>query len=227
MRYEIKGDTLPVVILYPEAGESVITEGGGMTWMSPNMKMETTSGGGFGRMLGRALAGEKLFQNIYTAQGGPGMIACASSFPGSIEAFEIAPGRSMILQKSAFLCAENGVELSTFMQKKLGAGLFGGEGFIMQRVAGNGLCFAEFDGCVVKYDLGPGQKLIVDTGNLAAMTEGCTIDIQKVPGVKNALFGGEGLFNTVVTGPGTVWLQSMSIQGLAGLILPYLPKTSS
>ena len=116
MRYEIKGDTLPVAILYLESGESIITEGGGMTWMTPNMKMETTSNGGIGKMLGRALSGEKLFQNIYTAQGGQGMIACASSFPGSIEAFEIAPGRSMILQKSAFLCAQGGVELSNFFQ---------------------------------------------------------------------------------------------------------------
>ena len=227
MRYEIKGDTLPVVILYPESGESIITEGGGMTWMSPNMRMETTSGGGLGKMLGRAFSGEKPFQNIYTAQGGPGMLACASSFPGSIQAFEIAPGRSMILQKSAFLCAERGIELSTYLQKKLGAGFFGGEGFIMQKISGQGLCFAEFDGHVVRYDLNAGQQIIVDTGNLAAVTEGCSIDIQKVPGVKNALFGGEGLFNTVVTGPGTVWLQTISIAGLAGLLSPYLPTSGS
>ena len=227
MRYEIKGETLPVAILYPEAGESIITEGGAMSWMSPNMKMETTSGGGLGKMLGRALSGEKLFQNIYTAQGGPGLLACASSFPGSIEVFEIGPGRGMVLQKSAFLCAERGVELSTFFQKKLGAGLFGGEGFIMQKISGSGLCFAEFDGYVIKYDLNPGQQLVVDTGNLAAMTEGCSIDIQKVPGVKNALFGGEGLFNTVITGPGSVWLQTMSLPALAGLLIPYLPKSGN
>ena len=227
MRYEIKGDTLPVVILYPESGESVITEGGGMTWMSPNMKMETTSGGGIGKMFGRVLSGESLFQNIYTAQGGPGMLACASSFPGSIEAFEIAPGRSMILQKSAFLCSERSVELSNFLHKKLGAGFFGGEGFIMQKVSGQGLCFAEFDGHVVKYELGAGQQIVVDTGNLAAVTEGCSIDIQKVAGVKNALFGGEGLFNTVVTGPGTVWLQTMSLPGLAAMLAPFFPKSAN
>lgn len=227
MRYEIKGDTLPVVILYPEAGESIITEGGAMSWMSPNMKMETSSGGGLGKMLGRALSGEKLFQNVYTAQGGAGMLACASSFPGSIEVFQIGAGSGMILQKSAFLCAERGVTLSTFLQKKLGAGFFGGEGFIMQKVSGSGLCFAEFDGCVIQYELSAGQKLVVDTGNLAAMTESCSIDIQKVPGVKNALFGGEGLFNTVITGPGRVWLQTMSIPGLAGLIAPYLPQSGS
>ena len=225
MQYEIKGDTLPVVILYPNAGESIITEGGAMSWMSPNMQMQT-SGGGFGKMLGRAFSGESIFQNIYTAQGGPGMIACASSFPGSIEAFQITPGSSMILQKSAFLCAEAGVQLSVHFQKRLGAGFFGGEGFILQKISGQGLCFAEFDGCVVKYQLQPGQQLIVDTGNLAAMTESCTMDIKTVPGIKNALFGGEGLFNTVITGPGTVWLQSMSVASLAGLISRYIPKSN-
>ncbi len=225
MRYEIKGGTLPVVILYPEAGESIITEGGAMSWMSANMKMETTSGGGLGKMLGRALSGEKLFQNIYTAQGGPGLLACASSFPGSIEAFEIGPGNNMIFQKSAFLCSESGVTLSTHLQKKMGAGFFGGEGFIMQKISGQGLCFAEFDGHVVKYNLNPGQQLVVDTGNLAAMTESCSIDIQSVGSVKNALLGGEGLFNTVITGPGTVWLQTMSVPSLASLIAPYIPSS--
>ncbi len=225
MRYEIKGGTLPVVILYPEAGESIVTEGGAMSWMSPNMAM-TTSGGGFGKMLGRAFSGESIFQNIYTAQGGPGMIACASSFPGSIQAFQITPGSSMIFQKSAFLCADSGVTLSVHFQKRLGAGFFGGEGFIMQKVTGQGLCFAEFDGDVTQYQLQPGQQIIVDTGNLAAMTESCTMDIQTVPGIKNALFGGEGLFNTVITGPGTVWLQSMSVANLAGLLSRYLPKSN-
>ncbi len=225
MRYEIKGDTLPVVILYPEAGESIITEGGAMSWMSPNMQMQT-SGGGFGKMLGRAFSGESLFQNIYTAQGGPGMLACASSFPGSIQAFQITPGSSMIFQKSAFLCAEAGVTLSVHFQKRLGAGFFGGEGFIMQKISGQGLCFAEFDGSVMQYQLQPGQQIIVDTGNLAAMTESCSMDIKTVPGIKNALFGGEGLFNTVITGPGTVWLQTMSVASLAGVISKYIPKSN-
>ena len=225
MRYEIKGDTLPVVILYPEAGESIITEGGAMSWMSPNMQMQT-SGGGFSKMLGRAFSGESLFQNIYTAQGGPGMLACASSFPGSIQAFQITPGSSMIFQKSAFLCAEAGVTLSVHFQKRLGAGFFGGEGFIMQKISGQGLCFAEFDGSVMQYQLQPGQQIIVDTGNLAAMTESCSMDIKTVPGIKNALFGGEGLFNTVITGPGTVWLQTMSVASLAGVISKYIPKSN-
>ena len=155
MRYEIKGETLPVVVCYLDNGERMITEGGGMSWMSPNMKMETTTNGGIGKAFGRMFSGEKMFQNIYTAQG-DGMIAFASSFPGSIRAFQIAPGQEMILQKSAFLASESGVELSVFFNKKVGSGLFGGEGFIMQKISGYGTVFAEFDGHVVEYELQPG-----------------------------------------------------------------------
>lgn len=224
MQYQIQGETLPVVICQLSAGERMITEGGGMAWMSPNMKMETTSNGGLGRALGRMFSGEKMFQNIYTAQGGPGMIAFASSFPGSVKAFQIAPGQELVFQKSAFLACEAGVQLSVHFQKKLGSGLFGGEGFILQRISGNGIVFAEFDGHVVDYELQNGQSIVVDTGHLAAMTASCQIDIQTVPGVKNILFGGEGLFNTVITGPGHVWLQTMPISNVAECLRPYFPS---
>lgn len=223
MRYQIQGETLPVVICELEAGERMITEGGAMSWMSPNMKMETTSNGGIGKAFGRAFSGEKMFQNIYTAQGGPGMIAFASSFPGSIRAFEITPGQDMIFQKSAFLASEAGVQLSMHFRKKIGSGLFGGEGFIMQKVSGQGIMFAEFDGHVVEYELQPGQQIVIDTGHLAAMAATCSMDIQSVPGVKNMLFGGEGFFNTVITGPGKVWLQTMPISNVAGALQPYIP----
>ena len=223
MRYQIQGETLPVVMCELEAGEKMITEGGAMSWMSPNMKMETTSNGGIGKALGRAFSGEKMFQNIYTAQGGPGMIAFASSFPGSIRAFEITPGQEMIFQKSAYLAGEESVQLSVHFRKKLGSGLFGGEGFIMQKVSGSGIVFAEFDGHVIEYDLQPGQQIVIDTGHLAAMSSTCNMDIQKVPGVKNMVFGGEGLFNTVITRPGKVWLQTMPISNVAGAIRPYIP----
>lgn len=226
MKYEIKGDTLPVVLCYLEGGEKMINEGGSMSWMSPNMKMETTTNGGVGKAFGRMFAGEKMFQNVYTAEGGNGMIAFASSFPGSIRAFEITPGQDMVFQKSAFLAGEAGVNLSIFFNKRFGAGLFGGEGFIMQRVSGQGIVFAEFDGHVIEYDLQPGQQIIVDTGHLAAMSATCGIDIQSVPGVKNMLFGGEGFFNTVITGPGHVWLQTMPISNVAGILRPYLPSGS-
>lgn len=224
MRYQIQGETLPVVICELEAGERMITEGGAMSWMSPNMKMETTSNGGIGKAFGRAFSGEKMFQNIYTAQGGPGMIAFASSFPGKIVAYDIGPGRELVVQKSGFLASEAGVDLSVFFQKKFGAGLFGGEGFIMQRLSGQGTVFLEFDGHIVEYDLEPGQQIVVDTGYLAAMESTCSIDVRSVPGVKNMVFGGEGIFNTVISGPGHIWLQTMPISNVAGEIARFIPS---
>ena len=223
MRYEIKGDTLPVVICELDAGETMITESGAMAWMSPNMNMETTTNGGIGKAFGRMFSGENLFQNRYTAKGGTGMIAFASSFPGSIKAFEIRPGKEYIFQKKTFLAGESGVNISVHFQKKIASGLFGGEGFILQRISGNGIAIAEFDGHVVEYDLKPGQQIIVDSGYLAAMESTCQIDIQTVPGLKNAVFGGEGIFNTVITGPGRIWLQTMPIYSVAGAIRPYIP----
>ncbi len=224
MRYRIEGTPLPVVICDLEAGEQMITERGSMSWMSPNMKMETTSNGGIGKAFGRMFSGEAMFQNRYTAMGGPGMIAFASSFPGTILAVEITPDKPLIVQKSAFLASTTGVELSVFFQKKLGAGLFGGEGFIMQRLTGHGVAFLEIDGYTVEYDLAPGERLIVDTGYLATMDATCSMDIQTVPGVKNMLFGGEGIFNTVLIGPGKVRLQTMPINSVASSIAQFVPS---
>jgi uncharacterized protein (TIGR00266 family) len=214
MQYRIVGEPSPVVECTLQAGESMITERGSMTWMTPNMQM-TTSGGGIGKVLGRMLTKEALFQNIYTAQGGAGMIAFGSSFPGSIRAIKLTPGAAVICQKSAFLASESGVELSVFFQKSLGAGLWGGEGFIMQRITGNGIVFLEIDGSAVEYDLAPGQSMIIDTGYLVMMDASCSMDIQMVGGLKNTLLGGEGFFNTVVTGPGHIVLQTMPLSGVA------------
>ncbi len=222
MKYEIKGGNLPVAICHLEAGETMITENGSMSWMSPNMEMETNAGG-FGKALGRMFSGESIFQNFYTAKGGEGMIAFASSFPGSIVPFEIAPGKELIVQKSGFLASERTVELSVHIQKKLGAGFFGGEGFIMQKLSGYGVAFVEFDGAVMEYDLAPGESLVLDTGYLAAMEASCKMEIQQVAGLKNKLLGGEGFFNTVVSGPGKVWIQTMPINKVAGAIRPYIP----
>ncbi len=224
MRYSIEGEPLPVVICTLDSGETMITESGAMSWMTPNMKMETTSNGGVGKMLGRVFTGESMFQNRYTAQGGEGMIAFASSFPGSIRAFEIAPGQDIVAQKKAFLASTSGVELSVFFQKKVGSGLVGGEGFLMQKLSGQGMAFLEFDGFVKEYDLQPGQQMVIDTGYLAAMSSSCKVDVQTVPGIKNAIFGGEGIFNTVITGPGHLWLQTMPVPQLAGALVPYLPS---
>ena len=224
MNYQIYGEPLPVVTCNLTAGEMMITERGSMSWMSPNIRMETTTNGGIGKALGRMFAGEAMFQNKYTAVGGDGMIAFASSFPGSIRALNITPGNGMIVQKSAFLASEKGVELSIHFQKKFGAGFFGGEGFIMQKLFGNGIAFIEIDGSAVEYELKPGQQIIVDTGYLAAMTESCHMDIQSVPGVKNMLFGGEGIFNTIITGPGKVILQTMPVSNMAASISSFLPS---
>ena len=222
MQFEIVGNTLPAVICTLQTKESLITENGAMSWMTPNMKMETTSNGGVGKAIGRAFTGERMFQNIYTAEGGPGQIAFASSLPGYIRAFQIRPGREMIVQKRGFLASEMGVTLSVFFQKKFGAGLFGGEGFIMQRLSGNGTAFVEFDGYVVEYTLAPGQQMVIDTGYLAAMDATCQMDIKKVPGLKNMILGGEGIFNTVITGPGKIYLQTMPLNKLAQSIQPYI-----
>ena len=222
MKYEIKGEPMPVVVCQLESGESLKCESGAMSWMSPNMQMET-SGGGAGKMFGRLLSGETMFQNKYTAQGN-GMIAFASSFPGSIRAVEIGPNRSVVVQKRAFLAAEDGVELSVFFQKKGMAGFFGGEGFVMQKLSGQGTAFLEIDGSVVEYELSAGQQIIVDTGNVAMIDDTCTLDVQQVKGVKNILFGGEGLFNTVITGPGKVLLQTMPISGFVNTIAGMLPS---
>ena len=223
MQHKIVGEPMPVVICDLAQDECMITEKGSMVWMSPNMEMQT-SAGGIGKAFGRMFSGESMFQNIYTAKGGPGMIAFGSSFPGSIRAIQVSPDKPIVAQKSAFLAAEQGVELSVFFQKKLGAGFFGGEGFIMQKLTGTGTAFLEIDGSVVEYDLKEGEKLIVDTGNLAMMDATCTIDIQSVKGLKNKLFGGEGFFNTVITGPGHVVLQTMPLSGFAGAIASVLPS---
>ena len=225
MRYSIEGEPLPVVICEVDNGETITCEGGAMAWMSSNMKMETKSGG-VGKLLGRAFSGESLFLNHYTAEGGAGMIAFSSNVPGSIRAFEISPGRDIVAQKNAFLACESGVDLSVFFQKKLGSGFFGGEGFVMQKLSGQGIAFVEFDGYCKEYDLAAGESIIIDTGYLAAMESTCSIDIKTVPGIKNALFGGEGLFNTVITGPGHIWLHSMPVSQLAGALIPFLPLKS-
>ena len=227
IRYEIEGGNLPVVICYPQAGQTLCTQSGAMSWMSPNMKMDTNTGGGFKKMLGRMFSGESIFMNEYTAMGGQGMIAFASSFPGSIIPYQVTPGNGIIVQKRGFLAAESTVDIAVHFQKKFGAGLFGGEGFIMQRLSGRGTAFVEIDGDLMEYILKPGQQIVVDTGNVAGFEPSVQMDIQTVPGAKNMLFGGEGIFNTVLTGPGRVWLQTMPIYNVANAIRPYIPTSSN
>ncbi len=222
IKYEIEGGNLPVVICYPEAGQTLCTESGAMSWMSPNMKMDTSTGGGLKKMFGRMFSGESLFVNEYTPQGGSGMIAFASTFPGSIIPYQVTPGNGIVVQKRGFLAMEKGLELSVYFQKKLGKGFFGGEGFIMQRITGNGMVFLEIDGHCKEYDLAAGQSIVVDTGYLAAMSESCTMDVEMVRGAKNIFLGGEGLFHTRITGPGKVYIQSMPVLHIAERLAPYI-----
>ena len=185
MKYEIKGGEFPVVICSLSDGESMITERGSMVWQTPNIKMETR-GGGVGKMFARAFSGDSMFQNIYTAQG-DGVIAFGTSFPGRILPMRISPDNELVMQKRSFLASTPGVRLEVVFNKKLGAGLFGGEGFIMQRLSGSGMAFAEIDGTLVEYDLQPGQQIVVDTGNVAGFTAGVQMEIRQVPGMKNKL----------------------------------------
>ena len=221
MRYEIRGGEFPVLICNLNDGEAMITERGSMVWQTPNIGMETR-GGGVGKMFARAFSGDSMFQNIYTARGS-GTIAFGTSFPGRIIPMQIGPGREIVMQKRSFLASTPGVKLEVIFNKKLGAGLFGGEGFIMQRLSGEGLAFVEIDGDVFETELASGEELIADTGNVAAFESSVQMDIRQVPGLKNKLLGGEGLFNTLLTGPGKVWLQTMPISGVAAALRPYLP----
>lgn len=223
MKYTIQGGQLPVAVCELEAGEEMFTESGGMSWMSGNISMSTNMEGGLMKGLGRMFSGESMFMATYKAEGGPGMIAFASSFPGSIIAVDLAPGQSMVCQKRSFLAAARSVTIAMHFQKKLGAGLAGGEGFVMQRITGPGVAFLEIDGAAIEYDLQPGQAMKVDTGHVAMMDASVSLDIATVKGFKNVLFGGEGLFLTTVTGPGHVWLQSMPIENVAKNLIPFLP----
>ena len=226
MRYQIQGDNMPVVICALDAGESIVCEAGAMSWMTPNMEMETKAGGA-GGFFGRMISGESGFQNHYTAQGGSGLIAFTSNFPGNILAVEITPDEPIIIQKKAFLACTTGVKMEVFFQKKIGTALFGGEGFIMQKLSGSGTVFLELDGSVINYQLKAGEKMLISTGHLAMMDSSVTMDIQQIKGVKNVLFGGESLFNTVVTGPGKVTVQTMPMANLVAAVAALIPTKSN
>ncbi len=217
MEYEIVGTPLPAVICHLKKGDMMLSDSGAMAWMDPCMEMGTTSNGGIGKAFGRMFSGETMFLNTYTANG-DGKIAFASSFPGEIRKYDIEPGKEIVVQKSAFLASEPTVERTTFFNKKAMTGIFGGEGFIMSKLSGKGTVFVEIDGATVEYDLAPGQQIVVDTGYVAVMDATCTMTTQSVKGLKNKMLGGEGFFNTVITGPGRVVLQTMPISAIAGTL---------
>ena len=223
MEYKIIGGAFPMVVCTLRKGETMQDETGAMSYMTEGIKMETSTGGGLLKGLGRALSGDTIFLNYFTAEEDNAEVAFSSCYPGKIIPIELN-GNSIIGQKNAFLTATKDVKLEMHFRKKLGAGIFGGEGFILQRFSGNGTLFLEIDGDVIEKTLAPGERLLVDQGHVAAMDDTVNFDIQRVKGVKNLLFGGEGLFFATVTGPGRVWLQTMPVSKLAEAIIPYLPQ---
>ncbi|WNY25714.1 hypothetical protein MsAc7_12720 [Methanolapillus millepedarum] len=226
MKYEIKGTPFPVVTCYLEKGETMVTEKGAMSWMTDRMKMETNTGGGLMKGLGRMLSGNSLFLNNYTAEDDCQFIAFSSSFPGRILDFNLDGGKTIIAQKEALLAMEKTVNMEMHFRKKLGVGFFGGEGFIMQKFTGTGHVFLEIDGDVVEYDLKAGEKMYIEQSHLAAMESTVAFDIATVKGAKNIVFGGEGLFLGTVTGPGKVWIQTMPMSGLIDIILSRIPPSN-
>ncbi len=227
MRYEIHGTTLQTLDIFLDRGESLFTESGGMAWMTGEVEMTTDTRGGLMKGLARSLAGESLFLTTYTCQGNGALITFTPEAPGSIIPLELAAGESRICQKDAFMVAESSVSLEVHFRRKLGAGLFGGEGFILQRITGPGLAWVEIAGEVRSYTLNAGQSMKVDPGHIAMYEPTITYDITRVKGVRNILFGGEGLFLATLTGPGRVWLQSLPLANLAQKLAAYLPSKGS
>ena len=227
MEYKIIGENFPIVECTLNKGESMITESGAMAWMDQTIAMDTSSNGGLGKVFGRMFTNESLFQNIYTSQKDGSKIAFGTSIPGSIMPIKLERGQSLICQKSSFLASYGNIELSTFFNRKLGVGIFGGEGFIMQKITGEGIVFIEIDGASKEFNLEAGEKLVLSTGYLVSMDSTCSIDIETVKGIKNIFLGGQGLFNTIVTGPGKVIVQTMPVSKLASSLVRYLPTPTS
>ncbi len=223
VNYRIEGTTLPVLTVQLKPGDRIYSSSGGMSWMTQQVEMETNTGGGIGKMFKRALSGESLFIVDYFVNGGEGEIAFAAEFPGKVVDLHLTAGQQMIVQKDSFMCAEKSVDVDMHFRKKLGAGLFGGEGFILQKLTGPGSAFVNFDGEIVERTLGAGETLRVDTGHVAMFEPTIEFDVEIMRGFKNILLGGEGLFLATLRGPGKVWLQTMPMSKLAAKIAQYMP----
>ena len=226
MDYRILGETLPVVEIRLMTGEAMYTQSGGMAWMSEGLTLDSNIKGGLMKGIGRMFTGESLFMATYTAVRPDCIIAFASTVPGRILPVDMSR-TSLICQKGAFLCAQPTVEVSTVFTKKISAGFFGGEGFILQQLKGSGMAFLEVDGDVVEKTLAPGEVMKVDTGNVFAFEPTVSYEIETIKGVKNMLFGGEGLFLTRLTGPGKIYMQTMNIAEFTGRIAQGLPTSNS
>lgn len=227
MEYKIVGKTVPTVEMTLNKGESIYTQSGGMTWQTQGIKMSTNAHGGVMKSLGRMFAGESIFMNTYTSEENGAKIAFATTVPGDIEPIDLSKyPRGLTLQKKAFLCAEPNVELSITFSKKFSAGLFGGEGFILQKAEGNGMMFLEIDGDPIEKELAAGEILKVDTGNVVAFENTVSYEIETAKGLGNIFLGGEGLFLTRLTGPGKVILQSQNFGDFAGRIISLIPRSN-
>jgi uncharacterized protein (TIGR00266 family) len=224
LNYRIEGTNLPVLTLRLTPDQRIFSSSGGMSWMTQQVQMDTNAGGGLGKMFRRALSGESLFIVDYYVTSGEGEIAFASEFPGRILDLNLADGQQYIVQKDSFICAEKSVDVDMHFRKRLGAGFFGGEGFILQKLTGPGMAFVNFDGDIIERTLAPDEVLRVDTGHVAMFETSVDFDVEIVRGFKNLLMGGEGLFLATLRGPGRVWLQTMPMGKLAQKIAQYMPQ---
>ncbi len=226
MKYRIIGETMPAVeVMFDMPGEEMYTQSGGMAWMTEGIEMATNTRGGLMKGIGRMFSGESLFMATYKAQREGAVIAFASTVAGRILPVDVTATGGMICQKGAFLCAENSVDLSITFSKKFSAGLFGGEGFILQQLSGHGMAFLEIDGDMVEKNLAPGEVLKVDTGNVVVFERSVSYEVETVKGLGNIFFGGEGLFLTRLVGPGRVVLQTQNIAEFAGRIARFIPSS--
>jgi len=227
MDYKIQGTVMQSLDVQLKQGEAIYTESGGMAWMRGNIAMETNTRGGVMAGLGRALAGESLFMTTYSCQSPNGLVVFTPEVPGKVLDIQLSPGQSLICQKDSFMCAQDSVKLEMHFRKKLGAGLFGGEGFILQKITGPGVAFIEIPGEVREYELPAGAVMRVDPGHIAMFEPTVTYDIARVKGLKNIFFSGEGLFLATLKGPGKVWMQTLPLSNLAAKLSRYLPTKSS
>ncbi|HUB67984.1 MAG TPA: TIGR00266 family protein [Candidatus Methylacidiphilales bacterium] len=227
MEHRILGTTLPVLEIQLAAGESVEAVSGELSWMSQSIELSTTTGsggGGLGGLFKRAVGGGSIFMTRYTAQGAPGMVAFATKMPGHILPVDIMPGADYMVHRHGFLCATDGVQLGAAFQQSLGAGIFGGDGFVLQKVSGSGKAWIELDGEVIPYTLSAGETLRVHPGHVGMFDAGVSFEITRIKGITNMLFGGDGIFLVALTGPGRVWLQSLPLANMAHALIPYLPS---
>jgi uncharacterized protein (TIGR00266 family) len=227
MKYKISGDNLQLVTLQIGPGEKIFAEAGSMVYMSANINMEAKMRGGLLKGIGRKFAGETIFLTEFTSAGGTSLVSFGGNAPGTIKPIELSTGKEFLVQKDAFLVAEDSVDMSIAFQKRLGAAFFGGEGFILEKLSGTGTVFIHACGDFVEFDLKPDQVMKVDTGSVVGWDGTVTYDIQRVKGIKTMFFGGEGIFLTTLKGPGKVIIQSMNLGNLATALAPFMPQRSS